>query len=425
MSFLGSCLSESLQALLFNSTGSTSGPLTVERAQQVHAERIDDHPDRPSYYADQEEHDAPPPSYRSAVTTATTTTRAPHRCPCACAPTNDDGDRVWPDVLQQEQPVVVDVPEMEPKLANLLQQLSTSIEQEIGILSSDLRQLSLTMWHHPELQWQEHKTHDLFVSYFESHLASQGWITTPHAYGIPTAFETKFEFYPPGFQGNEDQVRCIGFQSELDALPGIGHGCGHNLIAISGVAAAVSLARAAQTHNVPIKVVLLGTPAEEGGGGKINLIRAGAYDQMQVCLMVHPAILNTVTPMLAVQSLSVHYHGKTAHAAAAPWQGINAQDAAVLAYNNVSAMRQQLPPTARVHGIIQGHNMAPNVVPDNVSLHYNVRGPTAQDVEANLRKVIPCFEAAALATGCTYKIEKVCCSLLFFSVPLPEMRIEN
>lgn len=384
MSFLGSCLAESLQALFNNS----SGRLTVERAQQVH----DPHE---RYYA--EEEDAPP-SYGSAVTgTATATTRHAH-CPCACA-TND----VLPDAPLEQ----VDVPEMDPKLADLLKQLSTSIECEIGTLSSDLRTLSLKMWHNPELQWKEYKTHDLFVSYFESHLASEGWKTTPHAYGVETAFETKFEFYPPGFSGNKGQVRCIGFQSELDALPGVGHGCGHNLIAISGVASAVSLARAAKAHNVPIKVVLLGTPAEEGGGGKISLIQAGAYGQMNVCLMVHPAILNTVTPMLAVQSLSVHYHGKTAHAAAAPWQGINAHDAAVLAYNNVSAMRQQLPPTARVHGIIEGHNMAPNVVPDNVSLHYNVRGPTAKDVEANLRKVIPCFEAAALATGCTYKVEKV------------------
>ncbi len=139
----------------------------------------------------------------------------------------------------------------------------------------------------------------------------------------------------------------IGFQSELDALPGIGHACGHNLIAISGVAAALSVAATLVAKDIPGTVILLGTPAEEGGGGKIRLESAGAYKTMDACLMIHPAAKSGTGPMLAVQPVVVTYRGRTAHSGAAPWEGINALDAAVLAYNNISALRQQIhPPNA-------------------------------------------------------------------------------
>ena len=296
---------------------------------------------------------------------------------------------------------------LQAKLSGLLAKVSEAAETEVNALSDDLRTLSLSMWENPELGFREFKTHDLFVSYFSDHLAAEGWTVTPHAYGLKTAFECKYEFIPASFTGRKDLVRTLGFQSELDGLPAIGQGCGHNLIAISGVAAAVGLARACRANEVPIRIVLLGTPAEEGGGGKIKLLDAGAYAPIDVCLMCHPAPINGVSGSTAVQTIRVHYKGKTAHAGAAPWLGVNALDAAVLAYNNVSAMRQQLPTTARVHGIIEGENMAPNIIPDNVRLRYNVRGPTVSDVQANLDKIIPCFEAAASATGCEIRMETV------------------
>lgn len=280
----------------------------------------------------------------------------------------------------------------EDKLSPLMADIAKCIESEISHLDKELRELSLDMHDHPEIMWQEHRTHDLFVEYFSR---KKGWKVTPHAYEQETAFEVKF-----AHKASKDS-RVIGFQAELDALPGIGHACGHNLIAISGVAAALSVAAALVAKDISGTVVLLGTPAEEGGGGKIRLERKGAYKDMDACLMVHPAVKSGTGPMLAVQPVVVTYKGQTAHSGAAPWEGINALDAAVLAYNNISALRQQIRPDERVHGIIQGNNWAPNVVPGESTLIYNVRAPTVSGLKALVKRVQKCFEAAALATGCT------------------------
>ncbi|KAJ9477917.1 Amidohydrolase [Pseudozyma hubeiensis] len=277
------------------------------------------------------------------------------------------------------------------KLSNVMQDVAKTIETEIEKLDSELRKLSLDMHDHPEIMWEERRTHDLFVKYFSG---KKGWKVTPHAYEQETAWEVVFEH-----KASKDS-RVIGFQSELDALPGIGHACGHNLIAISGVAAALSVAAALVSKDIPGMVVLLGTPAEEGGGGKIRLEDKGAYKRMDACLMVHPAPASGTGPMLAVQPVVVTYKGRTAHSGAAPWEGINALDAAVLAYNNVSALRQQIQPSERVHGIIKGNNWAPNVVPGESTLIYNVRSPTVSGLKALVARVQKCFEAAALATGC-------------------------
>ncbi|KAN0060416.1 hypothetical protein ACQY0O_007746 [Thecaphora frezii] len=268
---------------------------------------------------------------------------------------------------------------------------------KIGELDEVLRRLSLQMHGYAEIMWQEHKTHDLFVEFFKQ---QQGWKVTPHAYGIETAWEAVFSHKP-----DAEGARTIGFQSELDALPGIGHACGHNLIAISGVAAALSVAHALVKHDVPGTVVLLGTPAEEGGGGKLNLLKAGAYKRMDACLMLHPAPSSGTGAMLAVQAVKVTFTGRTSHAGAAPWEGVNALDAAVLAYTNVSALRQQMHPSNRVHGIIKGENWAANVIPGQSELFYNVRSPTLGGLKEFVPKVQKCFEAAALATGCEGKYE--------------------
>lgn len=282
-------------------------------------------------------------------------------------------------------------PTADPQLSDLMQDVSKTIESEISKLDKELRQLSLDMHDHPEIMWEESRTHDLFVKYFSG---KKGWKVTPHAYGVETAFEAVFSH-----KAGKDS-RVVGFQSELDALPGIGHACGHNLIAISGVAAALSVAATLVSKDIPGTVILLGTPAEEGGGGKILLERAGAYKTMDACLMVHPAAKSGTGPMLAVQPVFVTYTGQTAHSGAAPWEGINALDAAVLAYNNISALRQHIHPEERVHGIIKGDNWAPNVVPGKSTLIYNVRSPTVSGLKALVKRVQNCFEAAALATGC-------------------------
>jgi metal-dependent amidase/aminoacylase/carboxypeptidase family protein len=184
-----------------------------------------------------------------------------------------------------------------------------------------------------------------------------GWTVTRN-YKLPTAWLATFE------HNADDNTRIIGINSEMDALPTIGHACGHNLIAISGVAVALGIKAVLEHFDLPGKISLLGTPAEEGGGGKVKLLQAGAYDGFAACLMSHPAPgpKNTVslTSSLALKYVEAEYTGKTAHAALSPWEGTNALDAAVLAYTSIAAMRQQMHPTWRVHGIFEGKNWAVN-----------------------------------------------------------------
>ncbi|KAL9940379.1 hypothetical protein V8E36_001084 [Tilletia maclaganii] len=289
-----------------------------------------------------------------------------------------------------------------PELSGILKDLGRTIESTVFGLSGELRTLALKMFDAPELAFEERKTHDLFCNWFEKNYTKAGWKVTRHAWGMETAFQVEFEHKPENFKG---VPKTIGFMSELDALPGIGHACGHPLIAICGVAGALATAEALVKHNLPGKVVLLGTPAEEAGGGKVILINAGAYKKWDVSLMAHPGPFSTVGSSLAVSSFRVTYRGKTAHAAALPWAGINALDAAVQAYVNMSTLRQQVPPSHRMHAIIQGQNMAVNVIPDEVHFIVNARAPTKPELEALNPRVSKCFEAAALATGCKYEVE--------------------
>lgn len=216
--------------------------------------------------------------------------------------------------------------------------------------------------------------------------------------------------------------RTIGFNAEMDALPGIGHACGHNLIAIAGVSAAIGTAKALSVTNIPGKVVLLGTPAEEGGGGKCIMLEAKAYSSMDACLMVHPAPFNGIGSSLAIKRLTVTFEGKTAHAAgewllfitlspqssftATPWAGKNALDAAVTAYNSISMLRQQTEDGIRIQGIIlPDDSWAQNIIPDKAKMSYGVRGPTRMKVDHYLQKLCACFKGAATSAGCQVSIE--------------------
>ncbi|KAF8639156.1 hypothetical protein AX17_001645 [Amanita inopinata Kibby_2008] len=270
------------------------------------------------------------------------------------------------------------------------------IDKTIQDLSQELRALSLNIHGHPELRFQEYHAHDVLTEFMTRH-----GFKVEKKFLLDTAWRATFT------HGNGG--RTIGINSEMDALEGIGHACGHNLIAISGVAVACALKAALQQFNIPGKITLLGTPAEEGGSGKVILLEKGAYDGMDVCLMCHPAPgpkgSVSLTGCLALQRMVIEYHGHTAHAALSPWEGKNSLDAAVLAYNNISSLRQQLKPTCRVHGIIEGRDWAPNIIPDYSKMVYYVRGPTRAEMEQTVKRVIPCFEAAALATGCELKLE--------------------
>jgi amidohydrolase len=190
----------------------------------------------------------------------------------------------------------------------------------------------------------------------------------------------------------------IAICAEYDALPEVGHACGHNVICASSVGAGIALATAADA--LGLRVTVVGTPAEEGGGGKIGLIEQGFFDDVHASMMVHPWPADVERPeLIAVRQLSVTYRGKEAHAAAFPYLGINAADALVVAQTAIGLLRQQLLPTDRVHGFVTKGGDAPNIIPAQTSAAYMVRATTRERMEEVGRLVRRCFEAGALATG--------------------------
>jgi amidohydrolase len=257
-----------------------------------------------------------------------------------------------------------------------------------------LMELSDTIWQNPELCFKEYKS----VAVLTDFLREKGFnVTSPYC-DMETAFRADIS-------GSKEGPRvCV--ICEYDALPEIGHACGHNLIAEAGVATGLGL-KAALERGLVGRVTVLGTPAEEGGGGKVFLINRGAFNDIDVAIMAHPSPFTSITNMyLAITRLVVTYRGKASHAAAFPWEGINALDAAVMAYSSVSVARQQFKPTWRVHGIITNGGVKPNIIPEMASLEYYMRAPTKQELAVVKEKVTVCFQAAAVATGCTVEITK-------------------
>jgi len=237
----------------------------------------------------------------------------------------------------------------------------------------------------PELNFNEHHAHEVLVGA----LRSEGLEVEPHAFGLDTAFRAT-----AGSTGPTIAVFC-----EYDALPGIGHACGHNIIAAAGLG--TGLAAAALADELGGRVVILGSPAEEGGGGKVVMAKAGALEGVDAAMMIHPADtdLRWMTTV-AIRQLAVDYSGEAAHAAAHPWDGRNALDAAVLGYMNIAALRQHIRPDERLHGIFTNGGDKPNIVPSSSSMEWFVRAPTLALVDALGVRVIAALEAGALATGC-------------------------
>ncbi|KIW05962.1 uncharacterized protein PV09_03147 [Verruconis gallopava] len=269
----------------------------------------------------------------------------------------------------------------------------------------DLRDINHKIHSNPELGYKEFLAHDNIVAL----LKSKGIEVTPHAYGLETSFEATF-----GRGG-----RLVVFNVEYDALPEIGHACGHNLIATCSLAAFLGVVGVMkQNQHVAGRVRVLGTPAEEGGGGKIKLIDRGAYHGVDACLMAHPMSGAMFPPQLkniagiaygscvASAKFRATFSGKPAHAAAAPHEGINALDAAVLAYNGISMLRQQCRPSQRIHGIILEGGEKPNVIPSRSQMEYNVRRDTLKETKELQKRVMQCFEGAAVATGCRLNFEE-------------------
>ncbi len=251
----------------------------------------------------------------------------------------------------------------------------------------ELRDISSWMYQHPEIAYQEHQSSARLAEF----LHHRGFHVEHPAYGLDTAFAAQAGEGP-------HVVIC----AEYDALPEVGHACGHNIIAAAAAGAGAALAPL--VGELGCRVTVLGTPAEEAYGGKVDLINAGAFEGVAAAMMVHPAPRDVIDPpVLAVSHLDVEFYGKESHAAFAPQLGVNALDAAVQAYVNVSTLRQALYPTDKVHGIITHGGDAPNVVPDRTAMSWYVRAADNQRLAELETKVDACFEAAAVATGCRWE----------------------
>lgn len=260
------------------------------------------------------------------------------------------------------------------------------------VVSSDLPsliELSEELHAAPETAWQEVRSSVAVAAA----LGSSFTITQPYL-GLETAFLA--------VAGSGS--RRVGIMAEYDALPGLGHACGHNLI--SAIAVGAGRALAAVAAELDLTVEVYGTPAEEGGGGKIELLERGAFAGLDLAMMAHPAPVDVAEARpFAVSHSHITYTGKAAHAAAYPEQGVNAADAFTIAQLAIALLRQQLPASVRVHGIVTKGGDAPNVIPDRTEGRWYVRAETLAELTVVEERVRRCFEAGALATGCTLSIE--------------------
>ena len=265
----------------------------------------------------------------------------------------------------------------------------------IDSCSHELRELSSEIWKNPELGFEERKAHELLTNFLEK----KGFTVERSYTGIQTAFRATFGSGRPNV--------CV--ISEYDALPDIGHACGHNLIAEAGVAAGLALKAALECSGAPEgRVTVMGTPAEEGAGGKVYLIENGAFDDIDLAMMVHPAPYTVLKPaFMAIAEYEITFTGKAAHAAAFPWEGVNALDAAVMAYNAISVFRQQMKPVWCVNGIIKDGGVKPNIIPEKSTLEYWIRASDRREMAILTEKVKTCVEGAATATGCKWEMKQI------------------
>ncbi|KAI0126070.1 hypothetical protein BJ170DRAFT_459470 [Xylariales sp. AK1849] len=272
-----------------------------------------------------------------------------------------------------------------------------SISDYVDSMAEELWPVNKKIHDNPELGFEEFIAHDTLTKFMKG---QKGWKVTPSAYGMATAWVAVYD------SGKKGPV--ISFNVEMDALDGIGHACGHNLIATASVVGGLATAEMVARYNLCGKVVVFGTPAEEGGGGKIKLLEAGAYKDhdVDINLISHPGIAedHALVRTSAYTAFKVEYFGREAHAAASPWLGINALDAMVTAYNALSVLRQQTMPGDIIQGNISDGGVRPNIIHAYTAGNWVVRANTQARLEVLKNKVVSCFEAAATATGATLKM---------------------
>ena len=260
-------------------------------------------------------------------------------------------------------------------------ELKDTARDAIDLGLAGLIRLSHTIHEHPETAFEE----DRACAWTGDTLADGGYTVTRGIAGMPTAFSAEFGSGP----------LVLAVCAEYDALPGVGHACGHNIIAASAVGAGLGLAPLADDLGITVRV--LGTPAEEGGGGKVTMLDDGVFDDVHAAMMIHPWPTDRLeATCLAVSHFDVTFSGKGAHASAAPWEGINAQDALTVAQVAIGLLRQQLPPGDQVHGVVTHSSAAANIIPASVTARYMVRSRTAPGLSAARSRVEACFEAGAV-----------------------------
>ena len=249
-----------------------------------------------------------------------------------------------------------------------------------------------------------HKIHARPEQNFNEVFAAELLVKTANQLGLET--ESHMFGCDTGFAGEVGSGPTVCIMSEYDALPDIGHGCGHNIIAAAGLGAAIGLTTVSPQAGGRLRY--LGTPAEEGGGGKLVMARHGALDGVDIAMMVHSADADlTSIDAIALQQLTVEYFGESAHAAAAPEKGKNALDAAVLGYMAVAALRQHILPTERVHGIFTKSGEKPNIVPREAAMEWYVRSDTVTTLSALKPRVLAALASGASACGCGFSHEWV------------------
>jgi len=277
----------------------------------------------------------------------------------------------------------------------MIEALKTEAGAAIDAHAGDLRQISLDLRDHPEVGWTEAYAASRLSDYLESH----GFAMERGVGGLETAFRATLDSGKPG--------PTIAILAEYDALPDVGHGCGHNLIAAGALGAGLGLQSV--LDQLGGKVIVFGTPAEEltdQSQGKIQLLKAGEFAGIDVSLMFHPWTVSApINSSLAfVSMMDIVFHGQTAHAAADPWNGRNALDGVIMTFNHISALRQHVQPDVRMHGIISDGGVVPNIIPERAAARIMLRARKRDRVREVLEKVKAGVEGAAVATGTTVDI---------------------
>jgi amidohydrolase len=263
------------------------------------------------------------------------------------------------------------------------------VAERVDALADELEALSHRIHDTPELAFREDKAAAWLTDFLEKHGAK----VERGVGGLPTAFRATIEGTRSG--------PTIAIMAEYDALPGIGHACGHNVIATAGTGAGAAIAAALGTLPFAGRIQVIGTPAEEGGAGKVKLLDAGVFDGVDAAMMIHGRCGTQVwRPTLGIIKVKVEFHGQAAHASSWPWRGVNALNAVIQLFVSLDAMRQQLRPDARVHGVITKGGEQANIIPEYTSAEFYLRATTVDYCQELLRRFRAAAEGAATATGC-------------------------